>query len=446
MVHPTPTFTETSVIKKVSLKIIPLMVILYMIAYIDRQNISFAKLQMVNSLSLSETAFGLGASLFFIGYLIFEVPSNIFLHKYGAKTWFARIMLTWGGITVLMAFTTNATMFYILRFLLGAAEAGLYPGLLYYMTRWFPFDYRPRVIGYLIIASLVANLIGAPLNGMLLSIHGQLGLEGWQWIFIGTGLPAVLFIIPVLLWMPDTPEKARFLRADEAKWLNEKLKHEQAQHQDHAVHGILRTLKEPRVLLLALVLGFISFGAYGLSYWMPTIVKGFGVSDLHNGFINMIPWMMAILLLVWMTRKSSRTADPVKNIAFPMLVAALGLAASALFITTPWLSFMCITLVIMAIFSIQPCFWSLTRFLGNAAAATGLAAINSLANLGGFFAQNTVPAVKDLTNSTSAPMYYLACCMAIGCVVTLLTIRYLHRREQSETTYPHPTVGDKGTI
>lgn len=445
MARPTSTFTEASVIRKVSLKIIPLMIMLYMIAYIDRQNISFAKLHMVSSLSLSETAFGLGASLFFIGYLIFEVPSNIFMHKFGAKTWFARIMLTWGGITVLMAFTTNATMFYILRFLLGAAEAGLYPGLLYYMTRWFPFNYRPRVVGYLIIASLVANLVGAPLNGMLLSIHGLLGLEGWQWIFIGTGLPAVLLIIPVLIWMPDSPDKARFLQVDEAEWLITKLKREQDQHQDHAVHGVLKTLREPRVLMLALVLGFISFGAYGLSYWMPTIVKEFGVSDLNNGFINMIPWMMAIILLVWMTRKPSRTADPVKNIALPMLVAALGLASSALLIATPWLSFLCITLVIMAIFSIQPCFWSLTRFLGNAAAATGLAAINSLANLGGFFAQNTVPAVKDLTHSTSAPMYYLACCMAIGCVVTLLTIRYLHRREQHETAYLHPSVEDKGT-
>lgn len=445
MRHSDQTELEKSVIKKLLLKIVPLMIMLYMIAYIDRQNISFAKLQMVNSLSLSETAFGLGASLFFIGYLLFEVPSNIFLHKVGARRWFARIMLTWGGITVLMAFTTNATMFYILRFLLGAAEAGLYPGLLYYMTRWFPFAHRPRVIGYLIIASLAANLLGAPLNGALLSIHGVLGLEGWQWIFIGTGIPALLFIFPVLFWLPDTPEKARFLSAQEAEWLNTTLKLEQVQHQDRSVDGVLRTLKEPRVLLLALVLGFISFGAYGLSYWMPTIVKGFGVSDLNNGFINMIPWLMAIGLLLWMIKKPSRTADPVKNIALPMLVAAVGLAASAAFITIPWLSFMFITLVIMAIFSIQPCFWSLTRFLGNAAAATGLAAINSLANLGGFFAQNTVPAVRDLTQSTSAPMYYLACCMAVGCVVTLLTIRYLNQRKLNEVDGFHPIAGDKGT-
>lgn len=438
MRHSSQTDLETSVMKKLLFKIVPLMIMLYMIAYIDRQNIGFAKLHMVSSLSLSESAFGLGASLFFIGYLLFEVPSNVFLHKVGAKRWFARIMLTWGGITVLMAFTSSTTMFYILRFLLGAAEAGLYPGLLYYMTRWFPFAHRPRIIGYLIIASLAANLVGAPLNGMLLSIHGAFGLDGWQWIFIGTGIPALLFIFPVIFWLPDTPDKAHFLSLEEKKWLNHTLEAEQAQHQDRAVTGILRTLKEPRVLLLALVLGFISFGAYGLSYWMPTIVKGFGVSDLNNGFINMIPWLMAIGLLLWMTSRPSRTADPVKNIAFPMLVAAIGLAASAAFITVPWLSFLFITLVIMAIFSIQPCFWSLTRFLGNTAAAAGLAAINSLANLGGFFAQNTVPAVRDLTQSTSAPMYYLACCMAVGCVVTLLAIRYLNRRAHDEADGFHP--------
>ncbi len=423
---------EASVMKKAGLKIIPLMVMLYVIAYIDRQNIGFAKLHMVDSLGLSETAFGLGASLFFIGYLFFEVPSNVFLHRVGARVWFARIMLTWGAITVVMAFTTNATMFYVLRFLLGAAEAGLYPGLLYYMTKWFPLAHRPRVVGYLIMASLVANLIGAPLNGMLLSIHGAFNLEGWQWIFIGTGLPAVLLILPILLWLPDSPEKAPFLTREEKIWLNDALQKEQQQHQDTHVTGILKTLKDSRVLLLALVLGFISFGAYGLSYWMPTIVKGFGVSDLTNGFINMLPWLMAILMLWWMTRDPSRTRDPVKNIALPMFIAAIFLMGSAAFIAMPVVSFFCITLVIMAIFAIQPCFWTLTRFLGNTAAAAGLAAINSLANLGGFFAQNTVPAVRDYTGSISAPMYYLGSCMAVGGVVTLLVIRYLRRREQQE--------------
>lgn len=437
---------ERTTIKKISAKIIPIMVMLYVIAYIDRQNIGFAKLHMAESLSLSETAYGLGASLFFIGYLLFEVPGNIMLHKVGARLWFARIMLTWGAITVLMAFTTSASMFYVLRFCLGAAEAGLYPGLLYYMTRWFPLAYRPRVVGYLIMASLAANLIGAPLNGALLSIHGILNLEGWQWIFIGTGLPALLFIIPVLFWLPDTPEKARFLSAEEKAWLGAMLQQEQSRDRDRQVNGVLKTLKDARVLLLALVLGFISFGAYGLSYWMPTIVKGFGVSDMTNGMINMIPWLMAMLLLWWMTRNPARTSDPVKNIALPMLVAAFFLAGSALFIATPWLSFLCITLVIMAIFSIQPCFWTLTRFLGGSAAAAGLAAINSLANLGGFFAQNTVPAVRDLTGSVSAPMYYLGGCMAIGCVVTLLTIRYLHRRSDDQDPLHHTDAPQKGAL
>lgn len=408
------------------------MILLYVIAYIDRQNISFAKLHMVESLSLSETAYGVGASLFFIGYLLFEVPSNIIMHKLGARVWFARIMFSWGLVTMLIAFTTSATMFYILRFLLGAFEAGLYPGLLYYMTRWFPIEHRPRVVGYLIMASLIANLIGAPLNGLLLSIHGLLNLEGWQWIFIGTGLPALVLILPVLYWLPESPEKSQFLTQEEKAWLKSTLQQEESRDQDHHVRGVLTTLKDSRVLLLALVLGFISFGAYGLSYWMPTIVKGFGVSDIANGVINMIPWLAAIVLLWWMTRNPARTADPVKNIAVPMFVAAVFLTGSALFITTPWLSFLCIAVVIMAIFSIQPCFWTLTRFLGGSAAAAGLAAINSLANLGGFFGQNTVPAIREMTGSPSAPIYYLGGCMAIGGIITLLTIRYLHRRGRQQ--------------
>ncbi|RPH30109.1 MFS transporter [Buttiauxella warmboldiae] len=423
---------ELNIIKKINFRIVPIMVMLYIIAYIDRQNISFAKLHMIDSLGLSETAFGLGASLFFIGYLFFEVPSNILLHRLGARVWFARIMATWGVITIIMAFTTNITMFYVLRFLIGVAEAGLYPGLLYYITKWFPLSYRPKVVGYLIIASLGANLLGAPLNGMLLSIHGTLNLEGWQWIFIGTGIPAVVFILPVLLWLPESPEKAKFLAEDEKSWLNHKLHSEEIKHQDRNVNSVLKTLKDSRVLLLALVLGFISFGAYGLSYWMPTIVKGFGATDMQNGLINMIPWSMAILLLIWMTRKPSRTVDPVKNIAIPMFTSAIFLAGSAAFITLPWLSFLCITVVIMAIFSIQPCFWTLTRFLGHSAAAAGLAAINSLANLGGFFAQNSVPAIKDLTGNSSYPMYYLGFCMCIGGIVTLLVIRYLRKRETLE--------------
>ncbi|PLK74503.1 MFS transporter, partial [Klebsiella pneumoniae] len=309
---------------------------------------------------------------------------------------------------------------------------------LYYMTRWFPINERPRVVGYLIMASLVANLIGSPLNGLLLSVHGFLNLEGWQWIFIGTGTPALLVLLPVLRWLPESPEGATFLTEEEKTWLQMTLQAEKNRDQDHNVTGVLKTLKDKRVLLLALVLGFISFGAYGLSYWMPTIVKGFGVSDLANGAINMIPWLAAIILLWWMTRSPKRTSDPVKNIAVPMFVASLFLIGSALTIGSPAVSFFCITMVIMAIFSIQPCFWTMTRFLSGSAAAAGLAAINSLANLGGFFAQNTVPAVRELSGSSSAPMYYLGCCMAIGGIVTLLIIRYfrhlVRQRDQSTSS------------
>jgi MFS family permease len=415
-----------SVIRKVTYRLAPLMCLLYVVAYIDRQNIGFAKLQMAASLKLSETAFGLGASLFFIGYLLFEVPSNIVLRKFGPRTWFARILLTWSTVTVALAFTHSTWLFYTLRFLLGAAEAGLYPGLLYCATLWFPLKNRPRIISYLVMASLVANMLSGPLCGILLGLDGASGFEGWQWTFIGTGVVAMLMAIPTLAWFPDKPENATFLDDRERKWLIETLREEKVSETTHGLTQTRKAFTDPRVLLLALVLGFISFGAYGLGYWMPTIVKSFGVGNVVNGFINMIPWVFAIFLLLWLTRKPSRTSSPYLNVALPMFVAGTFLAVSVLDIG-PVFRFASLCMVVLAIFSVQPCFWTLSRFLSGGAAAAGLAIINSLANLGGFLAQTTVPLVRDLTGSVIAPMLFLSVSMVIGGCVTLGVIGYLKR-------------------
>ena len=427
---------EISTIRKTIMMVVPLMLAMYVVAYIDRQNISFAKLQMVSSLGWSESAFGLGSSLFFIGYLLFSVPGNMILAKIGAKRWFALSLCGWGIITISLAFTQSLTMFYSLRFVLGLAEASFYPGLIYYSTQWFPIKYRPRIVGFLVTASMFANMIGAPLNGSLLSMHGLMGYEGWQWLFFVTGLLALVLVVPVLALFPGTPDESRFLSADQKKWLLQRLEAERREQADKSVDTLFKSLTDKRVLALALVYGFICFGAYGISYWMPTIVKSFGVSDMANGFLNMIPWALVMLLLRWLTKNPERTTNPFINVAMPMFTSALCLIGSVYFFTQPAISFAFICGVVLSVFAIQPCFWNMAKFLSGASAAAGLAAINSLANLGGFFAQNTIPLVRDQMQSASAPMIYLALVMLVGGISTVMIIKWLQRKGAPATTAP----------
>lgn len=429
---------EHSTIRKIITMLVPLMVAMYVVAYIDRQNISFAKLQMVSSLGWSESAFGLGSSLFFIGYLVFSVPGNLILSKVGAKRWFALSLAAWGIITVALAFTQSLTMFYSLRFVLGLAEASFYPGLIYYSTQWFPTKYRPRIVGFLVTASMFANMIGAPLNGALLSMHGIMGYEGWQWLFLMTGLLALLLIIPVMAWFPISPTHATFLTHEQKQWLSQRLEEERRQESDKSVDTLFKSLTDKRVLSLALVYGFICFGAYGISYWMPTIVKSFGVSDMTNGFVNMIPWALVMIMLRWLTHKPERTNNPFVNVALPMFTSAACLIGSVWFASQPVISFAFICGVVLSVFAIQPCFWNLTKFLSGASAAAGIAIINSLANLGGFFAQNTIPLVRDQMQSATAPMVYLSIVMLVGGISTVMIIKWLQRQREPAATAPMP--------
>jgi MFS family permease len=318
-------------------------------------------------------------------------------------------------------------MFYSLRFLLGIAEASFYPGLLYYTTKWIPIDYRPRVVGYLVTASMVANMLGAPLNGTLLSMDGLYNYHGWQWVFLATGLLAAILIIPVLTMFPENPEDAKFLNKDEKDWLLNKLKNERKNEADKSVSSVFQAMTDKRVLALALVYGFICFGAYGISYWMPTIVKSFGVTDMANGLINMVPWLLVIFLLRWLTNNPERTKNAVINVAIPMFTAAICLVLSVQTFSNPVLSFGFICGVVLSVFAIQPCFWNMTKFLSGSSAAAGIAAINSLANLGGFFSQNTIQFVKDYFNSASAPMNFLAIVMFIGGLSTIAIIKWLQK-------------------
>ncbi|CAD6526447.1 MFS transporter [Paraburkholderia sabiae] len=434
----TSAIDESRLINRLGLRLMPLLGVLYLVAYIDRSNISFAKLQMLGSLGLSEVAYGLGASLFFIGYLIFEVPSNVMLHKYGAPKWMARIMLTWGIVTILLAFTQNATMFYVLRFLLGASEAGLYPGVIYYLTLWFPQRHRVRMLGYFTVGSSLGNMIGAPICGWLLDKGGFLGLQGWQLVFVVTGIPSVLLTLVVLFCLPASPREAKFLSNEEKGWLARTLESESAQARKNAASHttLLSVLTEPRVIGMALYYMMLSISVYGVSYWLPTLVKGFGVSNTTNGFLNIIPWLMATIVLAWLPSKL-RAGN--RAIIAMLASALLGMVffLSSVFMPTNTLRFIALCFGAPCMYLLIPCFWTLPpKFLFGARAAAGIAAINSLGNIGGFIAQNLVPFVKQTTGSNQAPMLIPAACMLIFAIVTSFVLRRSGRAAQTVNGTP----------
>ncbi|WP_137134324.1 MFS transporter [Rhizobium sp. FKY42] len=420
--------SEKSLIAKITWRLMPFLGLLYLIAYIDRQNVSYAKLQMVDALGLSEYAYGLGASLFFVGYFLFEVPSNLFLYRFGARVWFTRIMVTWGLITITLAFTQSPTMFYILRFLLGFAEAGFFPGVLYLLTLWFPKDNRGRMVGLFMIFSAFANALGAPLGGMLLDLDGVLGLAGWEWVFLATVVPAVIAGIATFLYLDDTPQTAKFLTEPEKQWLADRLAQENAGMDEHADNGF-KALINPRVLLMSLCYIGFPLAAYGLSYWLPTIVQGFGVSNTMNGVINIMPWLIVALALWIIPSAADKTQNKTPYIVGPAFIGAICLALSAV-ISAPILQFALLCIAAAGIFAGQPVFWSLPgRFLKGAGAAAGIAAINSVGNLGGFIAQNVVPWIKDSTGSTIAPMFFLSVCLALAGVLVIIVGRMLSERK-----------------
>ncbi len=386
---------------------------------------------MVGDLGMSEYAYGLGASLFFIGYFLFEIPSNLFLNRFGASRWFARILVSWGVVTIALAYTQNPTMFYVLRFLLGVCEAGFFPGVLYLLTLWFPKDYRGRMIGLFMIFSALANAIGAPLGGMLLELDGFLGYAGWEWVFLATGLPAVIAGIVTFFYLDDTPEKAKFLTEDEKRWLQDRIASENSGMEDHADNGF-KALTNPRVLLMSLCYVGFPLAAYGLSYWLPTIVKSFGVSNIANGFINIIPWVIVAVALYVVPSAADKSENKTPYIVIPAFTGALCLLLSAL-VTNPALQFAFLCIAAAGIFAGQPVFWSLpSRFLKGAGAAAGIAAINSVGNLGGFVAQNVVPGIRDYTGSTIAPMFFLAACLAFAGILVIVVQRMFLTRQAAE--------------
>jgi ACS family tartrate transporter-like MFS transporter len=421
---------EIRTIAKVSRRLVPFLIVCYFVAYLDRVNVGFAALTMNQDLALSQTAFGFGAGIFFIAYFIFEVPSNLLLEHFGARKWIARIMLSWGILSGMMAFIPtigratglgNEYSFYLVRVLLGVAEAGFFPGIIFYLTLWFPAEYRARIVGYFMAAIPLSTVIGAPISGALLYLHGGFGLAGWQWLFIIEAVPAIILAVVVFFHLTDRPADASWLAPDERSWLAERLAREQRQRQAVRDYSVMQALVNPRVLGLSLVY----FGAvatnYGLSFFLPQIVKAFGLNTFLTTLVSATPYLGGLIGMVWWGRRSDRVAERRFHIAFPLFMAAAGIAVSTA-LDDPLLKMVSLCVAGFGIFACLPVFWTLpTAFLSGAAAAAGIAVINSIGNLAGFAGPFAMGWIKDHTGSYAGGLLLLAALgiIAMGIVLIL---------------------------
>ena len=413
--------SETRIVRLMTIRIIPFLVLLYLVAYVDRSTLGFAKLQMNSDVGIGDAAYGLGAGLFFIGYFLCEVPSNVLLVRYGARHWFARILITWGAITVAMSLISGPVSFYVLRFLLGAAEAGFYPGVVFYLSQWFPARHRGRIFGLFLLSQPFALIITGPLAGGLLGMEGVAGLHGWQWLFILTGLPAIFLAWPTLRFLADTPREAKWLPAQDRAWLEAELDQERRSGTRASHTDLLRTLKDKRVLLLALYFLPYPLAVYGLTTWLPTIIKAFGVSNLTTGFLSAIPFMFAVAGLLIVPRHSDKHDERMIHIACSAGLGAVGLFVSAAAQShVVQLGALCFTA--FGLYAAQPIFWTLpSRLLAGPAAAAGIAIINSIGNLGGYIGPFAVGAIKQHTGSLTDGLYFLAGgVFLLGVVLTFL--------------------------
>ena len=411
---------EKRTLRKITWRIVPFIMILYLIAYIDRVNIGFAAITMKEDLGFTASILGFGAGIFFLGYFLFEVPSNIILHKVGARIWIARVMVTWGIIAGGMAFVESSTSFYVMRFLLGVAEAGFFPGIILYLSYWFPARNRAGVIALFMAAAPIATAIGSPISAALLEMHGIMGLAGWQWMFLIEAVPAVILGVVVFFYMTDRPEKAAWLKPDEREWLVKTMQVEDANKGGQQQHSILRGLANPRVLALALIYFGTSAGLYTLGIWAPQIIKELGVSSMTVGLLNAIPPIISVVAMILWSRHSDKTNERTWHVALACLTAAVGLAIAAS--TGSMFGLIAaLTIVNVGISCSKPPLWSMpTMFLSGAAAATGIATINSIGNLGGFAGPAMIGWVKDQTGSFAGGLYFVAGLLILSTVLTLV--------------------------
>ena len=420
---------DAALYRKVAWRLLPFLMACYIAAFLDRVNVGFAKLQMLDDLKFSETAYGLGAGIFFIGYFLFEVPSNVLMHRIGARRTLTRIMILWGVLSAAMALTQTPTQFYILRFLLGAAEAGFYPGIILYLTYWFPSHRRGQIIAIFMTAVPFAGILGGPLSGWIMeAFHHHHGLAGWQWMFIIEAIPSVVLGACVFWYLDDRVEDARWLSTHEKSRLARNLEQEKTAKTEHV--SMLALLKDRRVVHMALICYCTVSSLSGLAFWIPSVIRSTGVVSLLDvGLLTAIPNVFAVISMVLVCRHSDATRERRWHMIIPFLVGGTGLALSTLFSHNPVLAVAMLSVAAAGCMVCSPLFWSLpTAFLEGKSAAAGIAGINSFAGLAAFVSPYAIGWIKDLTGSTDWGMYFLASFALMGAILVYRVPRSLVNR------------------
>ncbi|MDU5838101.1 MAG: MFS transporter [Pantoea sp.] len=428
-----PSELERQTVRRVVWRILPFLIVCYLIAIIDRGNIGMASLQMNEDLGLSKAVFGLASSLFFIGYFLFEVPSNLAMQKIGAKIWISRIMITWGIVSVCTAFVESSEMLYLLRFLLGAAEAGFFPGVILYLTYWIPAKYRARVIATFMVAIPAANFIGSPISGAILSLDGWFGMRGWHWLFILEGIPAVLLGVAAFFVLSNRPDSAQWLTSKQRNWLSSTLAAENAQRKAIGHISLWQLLRHKHIWVMALIYAGASAAGSTLSVWSPQLLKSFGLDNFTTGLVNAIPYGLASVMMIVWGRSSDRTGERRWHTALTLFLIAGGLL-SAFISQSLTGSVVILSLVLIGAYSMKGPFWALASgWLSSSTAAAGLAAIGAVANLiGGGLMVNVYGMINQATGSHTLAMMPLALLCAAGGIAVLVMGRKSQLRFEAE--------------
>jgi ACS family tartrate transporter-like MFS transporter len=412
--------TAESALRKVRWRLIPFLFLLYIVAYLDRVNVGFAAIDMNRDLGFSAAVYGLGSGIFFLSYTLLEVPSNLMLARFGARVWIARIMFTWGLLSSAMIFVNGATTFYVLRFLLGAAEAGFFPGIILYLTQWFPQRERARAVGLFMTATAMAGVIGAPVSSALLRLDGVWGMRGWQWLFLIEGLPAILLVPVVLSYMTERPADAKWLTTDEREWLVREM---EAEHTEsaQAIVSLRAALGTPRLWIISLPYFCIVIAFYGISFWLPQLLQS--MSSLGSATIvllSALPYVAATIGLVVVGSRSDRKRERRWHVAGPCLIGAAGFILTVLAPATPAIALATLSIAAFGIWGTLGPFWAIpTALLRGTAAAGGIALVNSIGNVGGFVGPYVMGWIRDATGGFTAGLLTLAAILILGAVIVL---------------------------
>ncbi|KJV47890.1 MFS transporter [Pantoea sp. BL1] len=415
----------TSTLKQLNSKIIPFIVICYFVANLDKTNISIAALQMNADLGLTTSMYGLGVGMFYISYILFEIPSNVIMTKVGARRWIARIMITWGIVSTGMALVHTANQLYVMRFLLGMAEAGFAPGIIYYIACWFPKSNRARAMSFFYMGSVSASIIGLPVSGAILNMHGIADIAGWRWLFALEGIPALILGCLVLWRLPDSPEQAPWLNSQQKSWLRDRLQQDNADVAIGKNHSWLSALKDKTVLLLSLVWFLQAFGSIGITLFMPLIIKSMAAeqSDFVISLLSAVPFIMACLFMYLNGRHSDRTRERSWHLGLPLILSGLALA-TAIFTTNLWVAYLLLVLTVGFNFALTPIFWAVTtEKLAGVAAAASIAFINTVANFVGLGLPPVLGKLKDMTHSYHSGLLVVALALIAGGVIGIIVSR-----------------------